>query len=214
MKNCVIFDLDGTLLDTSEGVLECVRFAADALGYPQLPEEELLTFIGPPLTLSFPRHYGMDEETAWEAIRLFRQHYLEGAIFKAKPYEGILPLCRELRERGLSLAVATNKVESQARRLLGRFGFDRYCSPIRGADPDGVLKKSDLIRLCLEELRIPPEEAVLMGDTLFDAQGAAEAGVDFLAVTYGFGFHTRAEAEAVATAGIAASPAEAGELLR
>ena len=134
MVKAVLFDLDGTLVDTSEGVAECVSYAAVNLGYPLLPREELLTFIGPPLTLSFPRHYEMDEATTWEAIRLFREHYNAGAMFKAKPYDGIPELCQALERRGISMAVATNKVEAQAKRLLAHFGLDRWCSPIRGAD--------------------------------------------------------------------------------
>ena len=212
-KRALIFDLDGTLVDTSEGVAECVTYAATALGYPILPREELLTFIGPPLTLSFPQHYGMDEATTWEAIRLFREHYTEGAMFKARPYEGILDLCRELEARGILMAVATNKVETQARRLLAHFGIDRWCSPIRGADPEGRLNKAALIRLCLDELGLKPDEAVLMGDTMFDASGAAAAGVGFLAVTYGFGFRSPEEAAPYASAGIIAAPMEAVALL-
>ena len=213
MINAIIFDLDGTLLDTSEGVVECARYAAERLGQPRLPREELLDFIGPPLTDSFPKHYGFDEETTKEAIRLFRQHYREGAVYKAKPYEGVFSLCDALHARGTFMAVATNKLEPMAQKLLAHFGFDRYCSPIRGADPEGRLKKADLIRLCLEELGIRPEESVLMGDTVFDAEGAAAAGVGFLAVTYGFGFRTRSDAEPYATAGIISNPMEALELL-
>ena len=213
MIKALIFDLDGTLLDTSEGVVECARYAASELGQPLLPREELLDFIGPPLTDSFPKHYGFDEETTREAIRLFRQHYREGAVYKAKPYEGIFTLCDALHARGTFMAVATNKLEPMAQRLLDHFGFDRYCSPIRGADPEGRLKKADLIRLCLEELEIRPEEAVLMGDTVFDAEGASAAGVGFLAVTYGFGFRTRSDAEPYATAGIISTPTEALEVL-
>jgi phosphoglycolate phosphatase len=213
MIKLLIFDLDGTLLDTSDGVIESALFAAETLGQPRLPREELLDFIGPPLTDSFPKHYGFDESTTWEAIRLFRQHYQEGAVFLAKPYDGIYDLCRTLQDRGIAMAVATNKIEPMARKLLARFGFDRYCSPIRGADAEGNLKKSDLIRLCLKELNVRPQDAVLMGDTVFDAEGAADAGVHFLAVTYGFGFRNREDAEVYADAGIAATPMEAAEIL-
>ncbi len=213
MTKLLIFDLDGTLLDTSEGVIESARFAAETLGQPRLSREELLDFIGPPLTASFSKHYGFDEKTTWEAIRLFRQHYQEGAVFLAKPYEGIYDLCRALQEHGIAMAVATNKIEPMAQKLLAHFGFDRYCSPIRGADPEGKRKKADLVRSCLEELNVLPQNAVLMGDTVFDAEGAADAGVHFLAVTYGFGFRTREDAGEYADAGIAAAPMEAAEIL-
>lgn len=213
MVKAVLFDLDGTLVDTSEGVAECVSYAAVNLGYPLLPREELLTFIGPPLTLSFPRHYEMDEATTWEAIRLFREHYNAGAMFKAKPYDGILELCQALERRGISMAVATNKVEAQAKRLLAYFGLDRWCSPIRGADPEGRLKKADLIRLCVEELRLSPDQAVLIGDTEFDAEGAEAAGVPFLAVTYGFGFRGPEDTAGRSFLGTADSPMGAAKIL-
>lgn len=213
MIDSVIFDLDGTLLDTSQGVLECVRFAADSLGCPPLPREQLLRFIGPPLTDSFPRYYGLDDASAWEAIRLFRQHYESGAVFHARPYDGIYSLCETLRSHGIRLAVATNKLETQAVRLLSHFGFDRYCSPICGADPEGKQRKSDLIRRCLSAHGTPPARAVLVGDTRYDAEGAAESGVGFLAVTYGFGFHSREDASGFSILGAADSPGQAAELL-
>ena len=212
MKKLLIFDLDGTLLDTSEGVVESAVFAATALGQPPKPREELLDFIGPPLSDSFPKHYGFDPETTREAIRLFRQHYREGAVFLASPYPGIFDLCEALRSRGIAMAVATNKLEPMARLLLARFGFDRFCSPIHGADPEGVLQKCDLIRLCLKECGCSPSEAVLMGDTVFDAEGAAAAEVGFLAVTYGFGFRTPEDAAPYADFGIVSSPIQAADL--
>ncbi len=213
MKRCVVFDLDGTLLDTSEGVFTCVEYAADALGSPRLSRGELRDFIGPPLSSSFPKHYGYDEETTAEAIRLFRKHYREGAMFLARPYEGILELCRQLRDRGVSVAVATNKLESMARLLLAHFGFDAYCDPIFGADPEGRLNKADLIRKCLTASDCAPSEAVLVGDTVFDAEGAKAVGVSFLAVTYGFGFRTPEDAAPYADAGTARNPLQIAELL-
>ncbi len=210
----VIFDLDGTLLDTSEGVLESVRYAAARLGCGELPRETLLRFIGPPLQASFPRYYGLSEADTVEAIRLFRECYTSGAIFHARPYAGIFDLLEALGNAGLKLAVATNKAEPMARRLLGSFGFDRWCSPIRGADLEGKLGKADIIRLCLEELGEPAGAALLVGDTEHDAAGAAAAGVGFLAVTYGFGFRRAEDALPYSPVGTAASPAEVLPILR
>ena len=213
MVKTVIFDLDGTLLDTSEGVVECVRYAARTLGCPLPPREQLLLFIGPPLSVSFPQYLGLDEQSTAEAIRLFREHYQAGAMFLARPYDGIFTLCETLQAQGIRMAVATNKLEPSARKLLNHFGFDRYCDPIRGADPENRLKKADLIRLCLEEHRIAPEQAVLIGDTEFDAEGAAEAGVPFLAVTYGFGFRGPEDLGARPCLGMVGTPEEAASLL-
>ena len=213
MKKFVVFDLDGTLLDTSDGVVESAQYAARMLGSPRLPREELLDFIGPPLTSSFPKHYGYDEAVTAEAIRIFREHYREGAIFLARPYDGIFELCRRLKESGIPMAVATNKLESMARLLLARFGFNAWCDPIYGSDPDGKLSKADLIRKCIAAFGASPGEVTLIGDTVFDAEGAAAAGVHFLAVTYGFGFRSREDAADCADAGIADTPLEAAELL-
>ena len=213
MSKLIIFDLDGTLLDTSEGVVECADYAAGILGKPQLPREELLDFIGPPLTASFKKHYGLDDAATAEAIRLFREHYREGAVFLARPYDGIFELCRLLKARGIRMAVATNKLESMARLLLSRFGFDAYCDPICGADPDGKLTKADLIRKCMSAAGSAPEETTLIGDTIFDAEGAAAAGVHFLAVTYGFGFRSPEDAAPYADAGTASSPLQAERMI-
>ena len=193
IKN-VIFDLDGTLLDTREGIVESVRHAANALGYRELPYAELLTFVGPPIQQSFIDHYGCDAETAQRAADIFRDYYKTAALLKATPYEGIFDLCGELKKRGIRMAVATYKREDYALILLKHFRFDDYCDPMHGADGQNKLKKRDIVQLCMEEMGASPDDTVLIGDTEHDAKGAREAGIHFLAVTYGFGFRTAAEA--------------------
>ena len=98
---CVIFDLDGTLLDTSPGITECVRYAGEKLGYPSLSEEQLLSFIGPPLQDSFMRVYGCDRSQAEALTAAYREQYRKGAILKAKPYDGMETLLAALVQRGL-----------------------------------------------------------------------------------------------------------------
>lgn len=187
IKN-VIFDLDGTLLDTTEGILESARFAACEMGFGELPHETMLKFIGPPIQQSFIRYYGVSAENAQKAATIFRDYYKSKALFKAVPYPGIYDACAKLLENGVKLAVATYKREDYAVMLLEHFLFDRYCHPMHGADHFNVLKKEDIVQLCQREMGCFPEESVLVGDTEHDATGAYKANTPFMAVTYGFGF--------------------------
>ncbi|MCR5087922.1 MAG: HAD-IA family hydrolase [Oscillospiraceae bacterium] len=201
-----IFDLDGTLLDTSPGILESVCYAAEKLGYPSLPRERLLTFIGPPLKASFMRCWGCDEAEAERLTEAYREHYRGGALLYARPYEGIAELLEALRQDGLRLAVATNKPQAFSERILRHFELDRCFHVIHGADFEGQLTKADLIRACAADAGADASDCVMIGDTEHDARGAEEAGVPFLAVTYGFGFR-RAEDVSFPHVGTADSPA-------
>ncbi len=192
IKN-VIFDLDGTLLDTREGIIESVKHAAEVLGYPERSYEELLTFVGPPIQQSFMDHYGCDKETAQQAANIFRDYYKTTALLKAEPYEGIYELCEELKNSGIRMAVATYKREDYALVLLKHFHFDHYCDPMHGADGENKLKKRDIVRMCMDEMGATTDDCVLIGDTDHDKAGAAEAGIGFIGVTYGFGFHSAAD---------------------
>lgn len=184
---CAIFDLDGTLLDTSPGIYESVRYAADKLGYPQPSREQLMSFIGPPLKVSFLRCYGCDDVEADRLTAAYREHYREGALLHAVPYEGIFALCEALCDSGVQVAVATSKPQQFSELILRHFGFDRYLAAVHGADLSGKLTKTDLIRACVEDVKALPAECVMIGDTEHDSRGAQEAGVPFIAARYGFG---------------------------
>ena len=184
-----VFDLDGTLLDTTEGVLSAVRDTITELGLAIPPKEILLGFIGPPIQDSFARTFGLEGEILQEIATLFRNQYCrEELLLLAKPYDGIFDLLEELCQRGIRPAVATYKREDYALRLLSYFGFNRYTEIMFGGDHENTLKKKDIIERCLSVGGVPREHAVMIGDTAHDAVGANAAGVDFLGVTYGFGF--------------------------
>ena len=181
--DCAIFDLDGTLLDTSPGIVESVCFAAEKLGWPELPTDRLLSFIGPPLKDSFLRCYGCGEAEAERLTAAYREHYREGALLNARPYDDIFTLCEKLREAGCRLAVATSKPQVFAEQILRHFGF--VFDVVHGTDLAGKLKKPELIRLCMEETGA--DAGFMIGDTQYDARAAQEAGVPFIGVSYGFG---------------------------
>lgn len=183
----VIFDLDGTLLDTSEGVFASVRHTVEALGKPALDDATLRTFIGPPVKLSLIRLYGLDEDAANHATEIFRNQYKDHDLLKAEPYAGIKELIRALRAQGYKIGVATLKREDYALTLLEHYHFTELCDSICGSDFASKMTKTDVLHKCLHALELSPSEAVLIGDTASDGKGAKEAGVDFMAVTYGFG---------------------------
>jgi len=192
-KSGVLFDLDGTLLDTTDGVLESAVHAAMSLGCEPLPRETMLRFVGPPIQESFMRYYGMDESGAQEAANRFRDYYKENALFKARPYPGLVETLKVLSGNGIAIGVATYKREDYAIQVLRHFGIAPYCRSMHGADNFNRLTKADIVEMCIGELGVDTNEVVLVGDTEHDAVGAANAGVDFIGVTFGFGFRTESD---------------------
>jgi phosphoglycolate phosphatase len=191
MKNyqLVIFDLDGTLLDTTKGILASVKHAIEQLGLPQLSDKELLTFIGPPIQESFSKCYNLPEDLLKKATGLFRDTYSNENLFQAEPYQGIYEVMNYLSANQIKSAMATYKREDYALKLLKYFKFDEYTDVMFGADNENKLTKSDIIMKCLNKSGIEdPSQVVVIGDTLYDAIGAKNMNVDFIAVTYGFGF--------------------------
>lgn len=185
----VIFDLDGTLMDTSSGILMAVKEAIREHGMPALSEDRIKTFIGPPIQWSFEMQYGISKEKAQSMADTFRFLYSTRYLLGAVPYPGIYDLLAALKERGIVSAVATFKREDYALRLLKHYRFDDYMDIMYGGDNDGVLKKRDIIQKCIDAAGIQDmKEVVMVGDTLHDAEGARELGADFIGVSYGFGF--------------------------
>lgn len=212
IKN-VIFDLDGTLLDTREGIVESVKYTVKELNYEELPYEALLSFVGPPIQNSFMNHYGCDSKTAQKAADIFRDYYKNNALFLAKPYEGIYEVCKDLKENHIKMSVATYKREDYALTLLSHFGFDKYCSSMHGADNNNQLTKADIVRLCIDEMGAMKDNCVLVGDTGNDAKGALEVKIPFIAVAYGFGFKTEDELNMYPHIGVAGSPRDIASLV-
>ena len=202
-----VFDLDGTLLDTSEGVLAAVRYTIEKMGFAPLPEATLATFIGPPVQDSFARAYGLSGPILQTIANVFRTQYATVDLLKAKAYPGIYDLFERLADAGVKTAVATYKREDYALSLLRAFGFDRYTDLMHGADNENKLKRRDIIELCIKESGVADRARVVMvGDTAHDAKGAAEIGVDFIGVTFGFGFRTETDVDLYPNVGCADAP--------
>ena len=213
MQHCryelLIFDLDGTLLDTGEGIRAALRHTIKELGYPVPTDKTLSAYIGPPIEQAFADLCGLEGEALQEAAKQFRIRYSTHELLTATPYAGIFDLLGRIRALGAKLAIATYKREDYAKKLLRHYGFHHYAPIMHGSDANGFLKKKDIIRLCIEECGAPaPKSTVMVGDTAEDARGAEAAGTDFIAVTYGFGFRTARDALPYAPTAIACSPME------
>ena len=185
----VIFDVDGTLLDTTEGVLSAVKYTIAQFGFAPLSDAQLRRFIGPPIQNSFADAYGLKGDILQDIAMVFRNEYKEHTLLQAMPYEGIYDVFAGLQERKIKTAVATYKREDYALTLLKHFHFDSYTDIMHGADHENRLKKSDIIKLCMQESSVSDlSKVVKEGDTDNDAQGEQALGVDFLAVSFGFGY--------------------------
>lgn len=184
----VVFDVDGTLLDTSEGVLSSVKYTIERFGFDMPDDKQLRTFIGPPIQRSFANTFGLSGDIIQEMTAVFRDRYKGDDLIKALPYEGIYECFDSLESNGIKTAIATYKRDDYAQRIMKHFHFDDHTKIIHGADDNNKLSKSDIIEICINESGIAKEKILMVGDTDNDAIGAEGIGVDFLAVTFGFGF--------------------------
>lgn len=183
----LLFDLDGTLMDTAPGILSTVRYTMDMMKLPEPPE--LRRFLGPPLFRSMKDFCGLDDERAWEAVRIYREKYPVDGLFDSNRFDGVEDMLRALKEDGFVLGVATSKPEPFARSLLEHFDIAKYFDFIGGSGVDGARdSKREVIEYTLENLGQTDRSKVLMiGDRKHDIIGAKECGLDSLYVLWGYG---------------------------
>ncbi len=188
MSKTVIFDMDGTLADTSIGIVNCYRYALSELDLPSPSSDDvLIDLIGGPLVSNFMRGFGLSEKDAVIATKIYRERYSEIGYSEAKLYPGIKNLLELLKSQGYLMGIATLKAERFATEMLKRFGISEYFDSVCGVT-DSDISKGKLIARCLDELGIESSDAVYIGDSENDAIGASQNGINFIAVTYGFGF--------------------------
>lgn len=210
----IIFDVDGTMLNTAEGIISSAIFAIKKVGYKIPSQQVMQTFIGPPIQVSFAKTYGVTGDILKEMTNLFRDHYKEKDLLKAVPYDGIYDVFSALKDNGFKLAIATYKRQDYAETIVKHFAFDKYTDIICGSDFAGKLKKNDIIVNALHQAKIASrDDAVMIGDTSHDALGAEELGMDFLGVTYGFEFKSIKDIPGKRIVGVAAKPQEILKIL-
>lgn len=186
----VLFDLDGTLIDTSRGIFNSVRYAEQKMGFEPIADEDLGRFVGPPPVQSYMTNHGVSEEAAREATKYHREYGLKYGIYEAEVYPGIVELLQELKSEGIKLGVCTLKRQDVAEKVLEHFGLLPYFDVVVGIDQQESLTKAGTIDIALKSMqREDKEHVVLVGDSVYDAEGATEAGIEFFGVLYGFGMH-------------------------
>jgi len=185
-RKSIFFDLDGTLTDSGEGIINCATLALEHFGLPVPSREEMRVFVGPPLDKTFIRH-GVPADRVEEAIRVFRSRYVPIGILENYPYPGIRELLQQLKAAGHRLFVATSKPEEMALRVLDRFELTAFFEKICGATLDGSrIEKADVISYLLTQVD-SVENTVMVGDTKFDVLGAAEHSIPTIGITWGYG---------------------------
>ena len=202
------FDLDGTLVNTEEGITNSVKYVLEKYHIKEYDMETLRKFIGPPLGESFQKYFGFSAEETGELIGCYREYYSAGGMYEAKVYGGIDRLLERLKEDGKVLAVATSKPEHFARKILERFGLADYFTCIAGASMDGSRSsKEDVIAYALAQCEVTERARVVMiGDREHDIYGAGKQGLDSVGVLFGFG--SRKELEAAGADYIVNTPDE------
>lgn len=208
----LFFDLDGTLVDSGEGIIKGIEYSLKKFGITVEDNSVLRAFIGPPLVDSFKQHYGFDAEKAVLAIKYYREYYNEIGIRQAYVYNGLIDTLQALKDKGYVLAVATSKPEVLANRVLEYFGLAKFFDTISGASLDEKLSHKDVILdYALKKYGVDRAKCLMIGDRKFDVLGAKANSIDCLGVLYGYG--DLAEMEKAGATYIVKTPTEILELL-
>lgn len=192
----VLFDLDGTLTDSQEGIVRSVSYALDKLSSPPLPPATLKRFLGPPLSDSFRRYCGFSEARALEAIALYRERFTATGMFENRVYDGVEAMLRALADAGRRLVVATSKPEPFSIQILEHFSLARYFDRIAGSGMDETRTgKDEVIAYAMEACGIADKGSLVMvGDREHDILGARRNGIPSVGVLYGYGSREELEA--------------------
>ncbi len=210
MYRYILFDLDGTLTDSREGIVRCVRETIAGYGDPVPPEETLLRFIGPPLQDSFIRFCGYSAEKTADAVERFRLRYEPVGQYENRAAPGMAELMGRLRERGYVLALASSKPENLCVSICARFGFTPHLSALAGSPPNGDQEKEDSIREVMRQLDLTEKDlpqVLMVGDRKFDVLGARACGIDCVGVEF-FGYAPEGELEEAGAVAVVSTPEE------
>ena len=209
----ILFDLDGTLTDSSPGILSSVKYALTEMGR-EIPDKTVLgEFLGPPLTDSFRNFCGMTEAEAKEAATLYRSVYKERCVTENSLYEGITETLERLKNAGKTLVVATTKPIVLAEKIVTHYGIREFFTDVCGAAPDGTGgDKAQVIKMALKVCgETDLGQALMIGDRFYDIEGAKTVGIDSVGVLYGYG--SRSELENAGATYIVPTAAGIGSLV-
>lgn len=186
MKKTILFDLDGTLTDSGEGIINCVILALEHFGLPVPSRDALRVFVGPPLHESFIKH-GVPADKADEAVEVYRSRYIPIGKFENTPYPGIRDMLEALKAEGHALFVATSKPEQMSIDILEHFDLAKYFDRICGATMDTSRTNKEAVIAYLLEQNQNTGNIIMVGDTKFDVIGAKAHNIPCVGVSWGYG---------------------------
>ncbi|MGV8970041.1 MAG: HAD hydrolase-like protein [Microbacteriaceae bacterium] len=205
---CILFDLDGTIVDSAPGITATLRFTFDKLGFEPLSPEQQMAFVGPPILDSFRDIAGLTPEESAEALDVYREKYLDDGAYDATAFSGVGGVLKKIHASPLLMSLATSKPELPATLILEHFNLARYFDVITGASADEVRSaKADVVGealVRLDALGADLSRPVLVGDRIHDTEGAAAHGVPTILVGWGYG----TEAEHQGALDVVATPLE------
>ena len=186
MIRSILFDLDGTITDSGEGIINCASYALEHFGIAVPDRDIMRQFVGPPLRDTFIK-FGVPAEKAEEAISVYRSRYIPVGRFENYPYEGIEALLAKLKADGHKLYIATSKPEQMSIEILEHFSLGHYFERICGATLDGSRDEKEKVIAYLLTQVPNTSNAIMVGDTAFDVIGAAVHGIPTIGVSWGYG---------------------------
>ena len=209
----ILFDLDGTIIDSDQGVVNSVIYAAEHFGIEIKDRAALRVFLGPPLGAMFMEYFGFDEEKAAVAEAKYRERYGTVGVYENTIYDGMEDAVKLLHKSGKKLCLATSKPEKFARMILEQHNITEYFDDITGATIDGKIStKDEVIAELLRRQGITNMSNILMvGDRFYDVEGSKKFGIDCMGVTFGFG--TEDELVSAGAKYIAHSPKEMADII-
>lgn len=191
MKNYeyVLFDLDGTITQSGQGVLHGLAYAMKKMSMSMPEDVPPQTFIGPPLSFSINAYCHVPKERVDEALVYYREYYVDKGIFECELYDGVEELLKRLYNAGKKLLVASSKSEPYVIRILRNFDIHKYFTFVGGSDFEGLrADKTDVIMYTLKSAGVTDiSTAVMVGDRKYDIYGAKDLKMDSIGVTYGYG---------------------------
>ncbi len=182
----IIFDLDGTVNDSSPGIMHCYRRTAESYGVTDVSEDAIRAGLCGPFFDNIMKILGLPAEKVPDAIHRYTEFYVKEGQSMARLFDGAAETIKELKNRGYKLGIATLMADLYAKGTLKNYGMLSLFDTVHGASLEVPLTKKDLLEMCLEDMGVEPEECVLVGDGIDDHLAAKELGIPFIGATYGY----------------------------
>lgn len=185
----IVFDFDGTIADTRRGVFDSIIYALTSYGY-EVPDESVLnSFLGPPLYESFQKTTGCTDEMAHTLTAKYRELYTDNAMYRLTLFEGVREMLEEMKAKGIKMAIASSKPEKFFSKLLKHLGITEYFDVVCGASLGDIHNtKQAIIARAMEELSAEKDKTLMVGDRVFDIDGAKQNGIKSAGVVFGFDY--------------------------